>query len=505
MPGFLDEFVKSALAKKRLPPHCVDCDINTKERASVQIKLDPQVPLEYGESHLKVTRDYYSKYSAINDILRQNSQILDAFHKDACRGLGRARRRVGRSRRSTFTSEHLLRAILVMEIEKLSYRAATIRIDDSVFLRRFVGIPTGPVMDFSTLQKGYKAITPQTWQRINELLGKYVIDQKVVEGSRLRVDTTAFETNIHYPTDSSLLWDGYRVLARLIARVRDYDEKSVGPGRLQNRRVKRLMLTISRQANLTEAKRPRLKRPYQALLGHVGHIAEWSKQVRTQCGERLKENAFDFQVSLILDRTLEQMKQFEMLALRVMDQARRRVLEGEKVPNDEKLFSLFETHTELLIRGKAGKPVEFGHMVLLHEVEHQFISAYEAFEKRPSDKSLVDDILKKHVELFGQLPDDFAADKGFYESMPKLYELEKKIPNVSIAKKGSRTSKEIEREHDPIFKALQRFRAGIEGTISVMKRAFKMSRCLYHSFRTYCSSVGSHVFAHNLVVLTRLL
>ncbi|MGH8647181.1 MAG: hypothetical protein ACREX4_23085, partial [Gammaproteobacteria bacterium] len=106
---------------------------------------------------------------------------------------------------------------------------------------------------------------------------------------------------------------------------------------------------------------------------------------------------------------------------------------------------------------------------------------------------------------FGRLPDDFAADKGFYESMPKLYELENKIPHVSIAKKGSRTSEEIDREHDPIFKSLQRFRAGIEGTISVMKRVFKMWRCLYRSFQTYCSSVGSHVFAHNLVVLARLL
>ena len=470
----------------------------------MRIKLHRQAPLEFGDSHLKVTRDYYAKYPAINDILRVTAEILDAFHKDASRGLARARGRGGRARRSTFTSEQLLRAILVMEIEGLSYRATTIRIDDSVFLRRFVGIPTGPVMDFSTLQKVYKAIAPETWQSINVLLGKYAIDQEFIEGVRLRVDTTAFETNIHYPTDSSLLWDAYRVLGRLIARVRDYDEESVGPGRLQNRRVKRLMLTISRQANQTEAKRPRLKRPYQALLGHVGHIVEWSMQVRARCGERLQQDAYDFQVGMILSGTLEQMKDFEALGRRVMDQARRRVLAGEKVPNAEKLFSLFETHTELLIRGKAGKPVEFGHMILLQEVDHQFISAYEVFEKRPSDESLVDGVLKRHEELFGQLPDDFTADKGFYKSMEKIGELEQIISNVSIAKKGQRTAAEIVREHDPIFRSLQRFRAGIEGTISVLKRAFKMWRCLYRSFRTYCSSAGSHVFAHNLVVLARL-
>jgi len=471
----------------------------------MRLKFIPQVSLEFGESHLQVTRAYYQKYSAINEILRRNPEILAAFHEDAGRGLEKASRRAGGCGRcSTFTSEQLLRAILVMEIEVLSYRATCIRIDDSVFLRRFVGIPAGPVMDFTTLNKVYKCIQPKTWKRINELLGRFAIAEELIEGSLLRVDTTAFETNIHYPTDSSLLWDAYRVLGRLIARVRELDERSVGPGRLQNRRVKRLMLTITRQANQAEAKRVRLKRPYQALWGHVEHLVEWSEAVRSRCRERLKQDAYGFRVSLVLEGVLDEMKHVEPLARRVVDQARRRVFEGEKVPNAEKLFSIFEPHTELLIRGKAGKPVEFGHMVLLQEVEHQFVSAYEVFEKRPSDESLVDDILTRHASLFGELPQGFAADKGFYKSMDKLRELEQSIPHVSIAKKGSRTAEEMQREHDPIFRSLQRFRAGMEGTISVFKRAFKLSRCLYRSFRTYCTSVGSHVFAHNLVVLARL-
>lgn len=478
---------------------------HTEERASVRIQLDPQGPLEFGESHLQVTQEYYAKYGAINNILRRNPEILTAFHEDAVKGLRRAARRRGaRGRRSTYTSEQLLRAILVMEIEGLSYRAATIRIDDSVFLRRFVGIPAGPVMDFTTLQKVYKSIDPETWKKINELLGRYAIEAKLIDGSRLRVDTTAYETNVHYPTDSSLLWDTYRVLSRLIGRVRDYDADAVGPGRLQDRRVKRLVLRIGRQANQTEKRRAGLKRPYQALLGHVGHIIGWSQRVRALCLERLREDAYDFHVSLILSGVLQEMKDYEALGLRVVDQARRRVLEGEKVPNSEKILSIFEPHTELLKRGKAAKPVEFGHMVLLQEVEHQFISNYEVFERRPVDASLVDGVLAQHRRLFSKLPEALAADKGFYESMPKLYELEKVIPSVSIAKKGSRSSQEMQREHDPIFKAWQRFRAGIEGSISVLKRAFKMWRCLYRSFRSYCGSVGSHVFAHNLVVLARL-
>ncbi|MGQ0651961.1 MAG: hypothetical protein ACT4P4_06790 [Betaproteobacteria bacterium] len=115
----------------------------------------------------------------------------------------------------------------------------------------------------------------------------------------------------------------------------------------------------------------------------------------------------------------------------------------------------------------------------------------------------MDVVLKRHRTTFGQLPESLTADKGFYHSREKLRLLEGTIPNVSIAKKGSRSDEETAREHHPTFRALQRFRAGIEGTISALKRVFKMCRCLYRSFRTFCSSVGAHVFAHNLIVLAR--
>jgi IS5 family transposase len=191
--------------------------------------------------------------------------------------------------------------------------------------------------------------------------------------------------------------------------------------------------------------------------------------------------------------------------MKVLDQAKRRVLYGESVANSEKIFSLFEEHTELIKRGKVSKPLEFGHMVLLHQVENKFISDYEVFGTRPAKEgSLVEGIVESHKEAFGHCPENFTADRGFYESSEQLECLEKEIPNVSIAKTGSRSEEDIEREHDPIFRSLQRFRAGIEGTISYLKRCFKMYRCLYRSFKTYCSSIGSHIFAHNLVVLARL-
>src|SRR5207247_9520701 len=134
-----------------------------------------------------------------------------------------------------------------MEIEGMPYGEAVVRIEDSQFLRRFVRVYDGEVMDHTLLCKAYKAVAPESWLEMNQLLSRHAIDRELISGTRLRVDTTACETNIHYPTDSSLLWDGYRVMSRLIARVREYDAEVVGPGRLQNRSVKRLMQRIKRR------------------------------------------------------------------------------------------------------------------------------------------------------------------------------------------------------------------------------------------------------------------
>jgi len=163
----------------------------------------PQDPLDFGPSSLKVTRAYYGKYQAVDRILSETPAILDIFHRQVAKLLSKK----GRKRTAAFTSDQLLRAILVMEIEGLPYREAVIRIDDSGFLRRFVRIYDGPTMDYSLLCKAYKVISPEAWKQMNQLLGRYAIGKSLITGDTLRADTTACETNIHFPTDASLLWD----------------------------------------------------------------------------------------------------------------------------------------------------------------------------------------------------------------------------------------------------------------------------------------------------------
>ena len=199
-----------------------------------------------------------------------------------------------------------------------------------------------------------------------------------------------------------------------------------------------------------------------------------------------------------------ELEEYTPIVERIIDQAERRIFEGEVVPADEKVFSLFEEHTELLQRGKAGKAVEFGHKVLIAQTGEKFITHYRVMPKREEDKDLLDETLEAHCDLFGQAPGTLAADKGFYESVEQLKALEEAIEGVSICKKGRRTAAEQAREHGEAFRAGQSFRAGVEGSISVLKRAFKLNCCLFKGYRHFASSVGCAVFCHNLVLLAQL-
>ena len=296
------------------------------------------------------------------------------------------------------------------------------------------------MMSFGTLNTLANQIAPKTWKTVNEILARHAVENELIEGGRLRIDTTAVETNIHYPTDSSLLWDVYRVLARCIVKARELDPSVAGDKRLQTTRAKKLQTQIARMSG---RKSKKLKAPYKRLIRLVEAIFGWS--LDTAAKLEMRQGRYGPVEYLLANKLIEEIHHFVELGGCVVDQAQRRVLRGEKVPNDEKLFSIFEPHTELLKRGKAGKAIEYGHMVSFQQVDGKFITDYEVFDKRPADHALVDTAIKSHAKLFGCAPEAFAADKGFYESMDRIAELEKNIEIVSIGKKGKRTEEETER------------------------------------------------------------
>jgi IS5 family transposase len=435
---------------------------------------------------LKVVEEYRRKYEGVGRNLEENPKILLAVHRDLAGLLSESRN----GRESKYTSEQVLRSLIVMFVEGLSYRDTVIQVENSEFLRKFVGLGVQPMMDFTFLNRAFGVIRAETWGTVNRLLAEYARDEKKISGDKLRIDTTAYETNIHYPTDASLLWDGFRTLARLLRQTKEDHPWLAGRYRFHDKKVKKLMLFITRNSkSQKKLVRRRIQTTYGKLVEQVERVLDIARQV---CGLVPWD-----------DPSRAELLHYIPLVERVVEQTIRRVFEGEKVPANEKIYSIFEEHTELLIRGKARKEIEFGHMVLIGQTKEKFITQYEAMPERLADKDLVDNVLASHKRLFGKPPKVFTTDKGFYESMKKIAQLEKAIETVSICKKGRRNRAEEEREHTEAFQAAQRFRAGVEGTISVLKRVFKLFRCLFKGFKNYACSVGCAVFSHNLVLLAR--
>lgn len=436
---------------------------------------------------LKVIAEYQKKYTMIDGLLEKNKMILDLVHEDLYKFSA------GEKKDTIFTTEQILRMLIVKGSESDSFRDVVIRVSENPFLRNFSRIGFGPMMDFTFLCKANKYISEATWKKVNDVLFLVGKETKKISGGKLRVDSTLYETNIHYPTDSHLLWDSYRVLSRLIRDCNEENPVCRMSYRFHDRKVKKLYTYISTHSSRKGKRNERkMKRLYKTLIGRVEHIYD--------AGTAYVVHARSLKVK---SSYLDEIETCLPSVQKVINQSCRRILEGESVPNTEKIFSIFEPHTELIKRGKSGRPVEFGHMVTIAQTGEKFISYYDVMKQRESDNTRTDPVLENHNQQFGAYPEAFTADKNYYKGMDHIRQWEEKIPTFSICKKGNRNAWEKAREETPDFKEMQKFRAGSEGSISVLKRAFGMRRCVLKGFKSFTASIGSLVFCHNLVLLTR--
>jgi len=453
----------------------------------MRTKATPVMYFDFsGMSSIKVAQDYRAKYEAISRLLDDNPQLLALAHRDWAKLLSTSAKG-----RAGYTSEQLLRALIVMFVEGVSYRETAVRIDTSEFLQYFVRLGVMATMDFTFLNKAFVVLSPETLARMNDAFARYAIREDHINGDKQRMDTTVYETNIHYPTDSSLLWDSFRTLSRLVRTIQKELPQLDLHHRFHDRKVKKLFTFISRNAsNKSKRTLRKVKSHYRQLIGSVRWIHGVGQKVSTK--------------ARLAGYLIDQLDHYLPLVEQIIYQADQRVLQGISLAPNEKLYSLFEEHTELLKRGKAGKPIEFGHKVLFAQTGEKFIHHYRVMPHRIEDKDLLEPAVEAHKDLFGRYPDLLSTDKGFYESMKQIAGLEEKIATVSIAKKGRRTQEEYERETTEEFIEGQCFRAGAEGSISVLKRAFKLGKCCFKGFKNYAASVGLAVLCHNLVLLTRL-
>jgi IS5 family transposase len=441
---------------------------------------------------LKIVDEYHRKYNSINDVLDKNPEILNAFHRDL--------KKFGSTsgRESKFSSEQILRLALVKGTEASVLRETIIRVSESDYLRNFTRIGFGKVPNFTFLCDALKCIKPTTWETINRLLLKYALEQNLISGDSLRLDSTVCESNIHYPTDAHLMWDGFRVVTRLIKQAIETDKRLSCGNRFHDKKFKKLFTFVSTHGG---RKNKGVKRKIDKAMRTMIERLEWLIDV----GENFTANAWKKPggTDILVYGIISELKAMLPKVAQVATQTRRAWINGETVPAVERIFSIFEDHTELLKRGKARQPIEFGHLVTLGQTQEKFISFYAVEEQSRHDTQYRDVVLKDHQEKFGKLPNRFSADKNYHISPEDTLKQEKEIPVYAVGKKGRRTEQEEAREHSPLFKAAQAFRAGIEGSISVLKRVFGLKRCLNKGFKSFRSSIGCLVFCHNLVLLSQ--
>ena len=440
-----------------------------------------------------MTKEWYALYRNIHEILEQNPAVLELVHADLTQGQRKLKRNI-----DGVPSECILRLAIMQQIEGLSFRQLIVRVDDSEMLRFFCRFYNDPVVSHSKYATLVNLIAPATWEKVNEVIVQFGKKKKGLAGKQLRIDTTAVETDVHYPTDSSLLCDCVRVLSRLLGQVRQIDAALVGSRRARLRDAKRLAQKIARGGKrLHKATR---KKWYGKLIAATERVMAWAEEVREKIGARPAAKARSLE-GLELQAIADELTQYLPLAKVCVRQARERVLLERAVPYDRKLFSIFEPHTELLIRGKAGKELEFGHMVELQQIEGGLITGYQVYLQRPAEAPLLVPAVEAHRELFGHVPELCAADKGFSAQQELARVAELGVEKVCVAKKGRRNAEEEQREKSAWFKLGQAFRAGIEGTISVLKRVYGLRRCLREGWTHFQSWVGTGVLAHNLVLL----
>jgi IS5 family transposase len=298
-----------------------------------------------------------------------------------------------------------------------------------------------------------------------------------------------------------LLWDTVRVITRLVGHLADLLPHGAPAFTNRTRSARRRMQEIQRMT--ARERHERMTPKYRELICTTGQVVESARAVlkKTQ-----RVHNVDVMTEIAIKALREEIDRYCGLGDRVIDQARRRVLQGEQVPNEQKLFSVFETHTDLIKRGKILKPVEFGHKVFIAESAKGLITQYRVLNGNPSDEGHVESSLKQHRKTFGAVPNVYSADRGFFSPDNIGRCKDHGVNLVCIPQRGGRKAPDQEAfEKSPAFKNAQRFRAGIEGRISVLFRGRGMKRCLAKGREHFELLVGAAVLANNLMVIARLL
>jgi len=386
--------------------------------------------------------------------------------------------------------EVLLRMLTVKRLYGLSYEQTEYQVRDSLVLRQFCRVYFEAVPDDTTLIRWANLIAAETLAAYNQRVTQLATELKVTRGRKLRTDGTVVETHIQAPSDSRLLADSVRVLGRTLQRAKQVLSGQTDLGiQVFRNRTRSARKTARQVQRLVTRQKEAGKQAYRKLVQITKQSVAQAQQVLKALAEHSDPQAQSLQDTL---------ETFIPRVEQVIDQTIRRVFQDEKVPANEKIVSIFEPHTAIIRRGKAGKPVEYGRKVWIDEVEGGIVTRWEVLKGNPSDTDQWVPSLEAHQQLFGKPPTQASADRGVFSADNEAEAQHRGIQQVVLPKPGKKSEQRRQQEKQLWFRRVRRWHAGVEGRISVLKRCFNLDRCLNHGEAGFQRWVAWGVIAHNL-------
>jgi IS5 family transposase len=449
---------------------------------------------KFFDSILKLT-------SQMDAILAQIDQLLDdeELYQLIRQDLAKRYPQTEQTGRNSTPVEVVLRMLAVRRLYGLSYERTEYQVRDSLVLRQFCRVYFNEVPDDTTLIRWAKLIQPETLERFNHRLTQLATQLKVTKGRKLRTDGTVVESNIHYPSDSSLLADSVRVLGRTLSRAKEVlkEETKLGKQVFRNRvrSVRRLARQVGEaMGRRGETAREQGMKAYRKLVKATQTTIEQAQQVLPALQAVTGKGA---------EKLTEILETFIPRAEQVVSQTVRRVFNDEKVPACEKIVSIFEPHSDIIRRNKARKPTEYGHKVWLDEVEGGIVTRWQVLEGNPNDDQQWLPSLEHHIECFGKPPNQMSGDRGVHSPQNEQVAQERGVKRVILPQPGRKSEARKQHEKQRWFKQGRKWHAGVEGRISVLKRRNELNRCRDIGMQGFDKWIGWGVIAANLLGIGR--
>ena len=438
--------------------------------------------------------DLREKWMTHADEVLEDEQLVATVYEALAK-----RRPKSRSRgRQATPAEVVLRLMILKHVRNWSYYILEREVRANLVYRDFTRVGAAKMPDAKTMGRWGRALGPQVIKRVHEQIVEIARTKEVIEGRRMRVDTTVTETNIHHPTDSSLLGDGVRVLTRTMKKITKIAGEVGTKLRNRSRSVKLRVLDIARAAR---AKGPqsqeKLKRNYRQLLESTSRVVGQARQFSKEIADGIKRSK-DIVKQLALEGLRQEIDTMIPRVKQVMKQTRARIFRGD-TRSEGKIFSLFEPSTEIIRKGKAAKPNEFGKMVKLQEAENQIIIDYEVYDRRPNDADLLVPAIEAHQAKLGRTPHLVAADAAFYSDKNEKAAKMKGVKRVCVPNRSTKSAERKREQKKRWFRQGQKWRTGSEGRVSVTKRRHGLNRCRYKGDDGMKRWVGFGVIADNLI------